>query len=333
MKPTIKEVAALAGVSTATISKYLNGTTVKERNKIAIDKAIAQLNYQINPTARGLRTNRTMTVGILIPELDNQFSTKVVSSIENVLMPHGYSTIICDYKSDPKLETYKLRFLLSKSVEAIVWMPLYATKRQAADISDKIVLIDRVVEGAQCDCVVIDNIRATYEPTCRLIENGHTNIAILCGQERISTSKQRLNGYLKAFSDYKIPVKSEYIFSGEYTEQSGYQLTIRALNLPLAPTAIIATNNELTLGSISALLENGVEIPNHISFVGFDNEKIARIMRPKLTMVLQPLEEIAEQTAELILRRLTKSCSLDKTTIILEPIFLFQDSIAPLTSN
>ncbi len=330
MKSTIKQVAALSGVSTATVSKYLNGITVKDANKQAIDAAVKKLNYKINPSARGLRTNKTMTVGILLPELDNQFSTSIVSYIENVLMKHGYSTIICDYKSDRKLEKEKLGFLLGKSVDAIVWMPMYASKKILADVLTPIVFIDRIIEGAACDSVVINNAAAACEAVSYLVKCGHSDIAILCGQPGISTSKERLQGYLNALESNNIPVNKDYIMIGEYTEQSGFSMTNALLSMARRPTAIFATNNELTIGSVWALAEAGVEIYSDISFIGFDSEKIAKIIKPKLTVVLQPLKEIGEKSADLVLQRLKDSpeAKPEITAITLDAVFLEQDSVA-----
>ena len=121
--PTIKDVARLSGLSTATVSKYLNGFSVKEQNRIKIESAIKSLNFSVNSLARGLKTNRTMTVGVLIPSLENIFATSIVSHIERVLQEHGYSTIICDYNGSAKLENAKFDFLMNRFADGIIIMP------------------------------------------------------------------------------------------------------------------------------------------------------------------------------------------------------------------
>ena len=124
MATTIKDIAKYTGLSISTISKYLNGGNVLERNKELIEEAIQTLNFRVNEMARGLRTSRTMTVGVLIPSLENIFFTSIVSNIESVLLKEGYSTIVCDYKEDHQLEEQKLQFLFDKMVDGIVLMPL-----------------------------------------------------------------------------------------------------------------------------------------------------------------------------------------------------------------
>ncbi len=329
MKSTIKQVAELAGVSTATISKYLNGVTVKHANKIAIDDAIKRLNYQINPSARGLRTNKTMTVGVLLPELDNLFMTSVVSNIENVLMKHGYSTIICDYKTNKRLEKDKLNFLLARNVDAIVWIPTYANKKMLKEINTPVVFIDRIVTGTHCTSVTIDNIAASYEAVDHMIKKGHTDIAILCGPTNVSTSNERLQGYFNALQDNGLTTDERFVQRGEYTEQSGFFMTNQVLDMEHRPTAIFATNNELTIGALCALAERDIDIPNDISFVGFDSEMISKVTRPKLTVVLQPLKDIGENAAVLVLKMIKGEDEVH--TVKLNSIFLEQNSVTSLT--
>jgi LacI family transcriptional regulator len=129
MASTIKDVAKYTGLSIATISKYINGGNVLEQNKKIIDEAIEALNFHVNEMARGLKTNRSKTIGILIPNLEKIFCTSIVSNIENILLQHGYSTIICDYKEDMNLEKAKLKFLVSKMVDGLIIIPLGVTKQ------------------------------------------------------------------------------------------------------------------------------------------------------------------------------------------------------------
>src|SRR5690554_2724378 len=121
---TIKDVARYAGLSISTISKYLNSGNVLEANKRLIEEAIDKLDFKVNELARGLKTNQTKTVGVLIPKLENIFCTGIISTMESILLEKGYSTIVCDYKEDPDMEKNKLRFLIDKMVDGIVIMPL-----------------------------------------------------------------------------------------------------------------------------------------------------------------------------------------------------------------
>ena len=320
----IKDVAKLAGVSTATVSKYLNGIKLKEKNRAAVEDAIEKTGYKLNSIARGLRTSKSMTIGILIHELDNLFATSVVSAIENILLNEGYSTIICDYKSQKELEIQKLKFLRDKMVDGIIYVPTHITKEEIATIDLPIVFIDRMIDGINSDFVLIDNFSASYEATEYLIKNGHEKIGILCGPENLYTFRERLKGYKQAISDNKIKINNNMIITTDNNIKSGYSM---ALNLiEKRPTALFSTSYELTLGAIIAINEKNISIPADISFVGFDNLDIAKIVKPKLSIVTQPNEQIGKTAAEILLNKIKdKTASSEIST--LKTNLIKQDSV------
>ena len=300
----IKEVAQRAGVSTATVSKYLNGVTVKEKNKEAIDRAIRELDYSINPIARGLRTNRTHTIGILIPDLRFSFFTELVSDIENRLEDLGYSSIICDYKSSPELEEKKIGFLLSKQVDAIIIAPVNPSFEVTREVGVPIVYVDQMLDDPSRDYIVINNEKASYNAVKYIISKGHNRIGFINGPMSAYTARERLKGYYSAFCDAGMQFDSCYIKSGEFDIPSGYALTCELLDLPDPPTAIFATNSDLTTGAILALNERNCMIGRDVSLVGFDNLDIASVVTPKLTIVTQPIEAMGTATVSSLMMRL-----------------------------
>lgn len=304
---TIKDVAKLAGVSTATVSKYINGITVKEQNRAKIAEAIRTLDFKVNAIARGLKTNKTMTIGVLIPSLENIFSTSIVSHIEQILLQHGYSTIICDYNQDISLENGKFDFLMGKSVDGIILMPLGITEdrlRNAMDNDVSIVLIDRPMRGLDCDVILVDNLNAAYNAVEQLITMGHREIGIICGPQNIYTAQERMKGYKRVLEDYNMPVGEENIKYGDYEVQSGYDLAKELLERRAPPTALFVTNYEMTLGAVMAINEMNIKVPAELSFIGFDNLQLARVVKPNLSLVVQPIQQIGESAAGLILKRL-----------------------------
>lgn len=304
---TIKDVARLSGLSIATISKYINGITVKEENRKRIEAAIQTLDFKVNEIARGLKTNKTMTVGVLIPSLVNLFSTHIISHIERVLHQHGYSTIICDYSHDAKLENFKFDFLMNKLVDGLIIMPEAIEPERIHKALDKdvpVVLIDRMMDDLACDAVLVDNMGASYEALSSLIEHGHKRIGIITGPRSIYTARERLKGYYRVYEDYYLKLDEALILEGDYEEQSGYELTKIMLGMENRPTALFVTNHEMTLGSVMALNEMGMEIPRELSFIGFDNIEIARIFKPPLTLVIQPIAQIGVHAAQVLLKRL-----------------------------
>lgn len=305
--PTIKDVARLAGVSIATVSKHINGITVKEQNRLNIEDAIQSLGFKANVIARGLKTNKTMTVGVLIPSLENTFATSIVSHIERILLQSGYSTIICDYNQDTDLENRKFDFLLEKSVDGIIIMPLGITAekiQKAVENDIGIVLIDRQIKDLECDVVLVDNLNASYNAVEKLITMGHKEIGIICGPQNIFTAQERLKGYMRVYEDYSMTVDAENIKYGDYEIQSGYELMMSYLERETPPTAVFVTNYEMTLGAVMAINERNIKIPEELSFIGFDNLQLAKVVKPSLTIVVQPIHQIGESAANLIIKRL-----------------------------
>lgn len=309
---TIKDVAKYTGLSIATISKYINGGNVLDQNKQIIEEAIKTLNFRVNEIARGLKTNKTKTVGILIPNLEQVFCTSIVSNIENILIKYGYSTIICDYKEDIKLQKEKIQFLVNKMVDGIIIIPIGDETELIQEVINDgtvVVLIDRVLKDVDCDVVLVDNLNASYDAVEQFIVRGHKKIGIIAGPEDVYTAQERLKGFYRVHEDYSMPVYKELIKFGDYKVDSGYHLLNELLDMEEPPTAIFVTNYEMTLGTIMAVNERNISIPEELSLIGFDNLQMARIIKPPLSIVIQPMQGIGETSAEVLLKRLNGDMS------------------------
>lgn len=330
---TIKDIAKYTGLSLGTISKFINGGNVLEGNRKIIEEAIKTLGFKVNELARGLKTNRTMTVGVLIPNLENIFCTSIISNIENILLQDGYSTIICDYKENATLEETKLNFLINKMVDGIVMMPLESKKELISEIIAKgtpIVLIDRTIQGVNCDVVLVDNLNASYDAVEQLIIRGHKRIGIIVGPENIYTAQERLKGYIRVHEDYAMEIDWDLVKYGDYHLQSGYDLLLELLKIDNPPTAVYITNYEMTLGAIIAINERNVKIPDDLSFIGFDNLELARVVKPSLSVIMQPMRQIGETAARILLQRLKGDQSGFPAMVRLKTNLLLKDSIKSL---
>lgn len=290
-------------MSTATVSKYLNGVKVREDNAKAIADAVRKLNYHPNDFARGLRTNKSMTVGVILPELDNLFFTSIISSVDAVLDAAGYSTLVCICHSDAERERRKLDFLRRKKIDGLIAVPCTAASDFVRDLDGlPVVLIDRMSGIGSCCCVLSDNVSAAYGAAETLISAGHRRIGLLLGPDSHYTPIERRSGFLAACAAHNIEPCGEYIRSGPYYIESGYKMTRELLALPEPPTAIFATNNELTIGALNALSESGLTLGRDISFIGFDGELVARAVNPPITVVVQKVDEIGRAAADTLLR-------------------------------
>ena len=301
MAATIKDIANRTGLGLATISSYLNGGNVREKNREKIEKAIRELNFEVNEVARGLKTNRTHTIGVVIPELNNIFCTQIITGMEDILRKHGYATIVCDCRTDKTLEREAVEFLYRKRVDGIINMPVDSTGghlQQFASAKKPIIIIDRKLPQLVCDSILVDNRDAAKKAVDILIEHGHRQIGMITGPEEI---------YGLALESAGLTPDPGLVVHTDYTIRGGVAGMEHLLDTHPEVTAVFAANYEMTMGTMIALNERGISIPDQISVIGFDNREFARALHPTLTIITQPTEAIAKQAADTMLKRLGQS--------------------------
>lgn len=333
MAATIKDIARETGLSLATISKYINGGNLREKNRVAIERAIKKLDYHVNEYARGLKSKKSRTVGMVLPELANLFTMKIVSVIEGLLQEQGYSVIICDSQNNVEQEARSVEFLLSKQVDGIINIPLGNGSRHLAPAVEHqipILLLDRPLESLNgiASCVLIDNRGAARMAVRRLLERGHRKVGIVVGPAGVYTADMRLAGYRAALEEYGLEYEERLVCRANLTVEGGYRQMRRLLKEAKDMTAVFVTNYEMTLGALIALNKEGVQIPQELSIVGFDNiMDLSRVFRPSLTIVSQPMEQIGIQAARLMLERLSGDPSAAPMTVTLSASLLEGASI------
>lgn len=303
MAVTIKDLVKETGLGNATISAYLNGVAVRPYNKEKIEKAIEKLGYIRNEYARGLKMHKSNTIGVLIPELSNIFSTTIISEMEEILRGKGYGVIVCDCKSDAKLEKESMRFLLSKMVDGLIVMPI-STDGEVFKIAKEndipVTIIDRMTECKRASHIVINNREVSENAVNELIAKGYKKIGIVSGNDDIYTAKERKQGYKEALE--KVGSYDEnLVYDGKLTIEGSYIATKKMLEEHSDIQAVFVTNYEMTMGSLIAMSEKGIKVGTDIGFIGFDNQEIAKMFSPKLRTVAQPLKQIGQQAANTIL--------------------------------
>ena len=307
MAATMKDLAKKTGLGLATISSYFNGGNVRDKNRVLIEAAIKELDFEVNEIARGLKSNKTRTIGIVIPEFSNIFCTDIVSAVEDLLRNHGYAIMVCDCRTDPELETQAVDFLLSKMVDGIINIPVTADGSHLVSAIRKekpVILIDRKISGFDCDSVLVDNIGAAKSATEQLIGNGHKKIGIIAGPPGIFTAEERLAGYKSALTEAGIEPDDSLVIHGDYSIESGTQC-LKKLAENRGMTALLVSNYEMTVGTVIALNQLQIKIPDDLSVIGFDNVDFAHAITPSLTIVTQPTTEIGRQAALIMLKRLS----------------------------
>lgn len=324
MAATIKDIAKKTGLGLATISSYLNGGNVREKNRLLIEAAIEELHFEVNEVARGLKTNQTKTIGVVIPELNNVFCAEIITGIEDILRNHGYALIICDCRTDKVRECDAVDFLYRKRVDGLINMPVnndgsHLKSFMAAD--KPIVLIDRKLNGVDCDCVLVDNLEAAKHAVNIFLQNGHTKIGMIGGPADVFTGQERMMGYRMGLLEAGIMPEERFIALGDYTIRGGVRCMKDLITRNPDMTAVFVSNYEMTMGAVIGMNEMGIHMADEISVIGFDNGEFARACKPKLMIVSQPTKEIAQHVANLMLERLKETAhpaDMDATAAALE---------------
>lgn len=305
---TIKDVAKRAGVSMATVSKYINGGSVRGPNREAIREAIEALDYRVNPFARSLKSQRSRSIGILLPDISAPFFGSVVTSLDKTLRENGYHCLISCYASNHGMERDNLSYLISAGIDGLIYIPEDLSAEEyyelTANYNVPMVQMDRFIPGVDSDAVLVDNADIAYAATSELIGRGHRRIALVTGPKSVFTAKERQVGYLRALSDHGILSDDDLFISGFNTFATGYHSCDALLKLSAPPTAVLTTNYDITIGLVTAIRERGLRIPEDMDLFGFDCVEVCTMMKPPLPVVRQPEQEIGRTAAEYLIQRL-----------------------------
>jgi len=322
LKANIKTVAQKAGVSIATVSRVLREYSgVREKTRKKVLKVIKEVNYEINAVARSLRQKKTNIIGVIVGNVLSQFYSTIVKSVEDTAIKSGYNVILCNGDENPKKELKYLKILRSNRVDGIIFTPTGKNAKYINFLEDsgtKVVLLDRVIDGVNCDAVLTDNTNGAYNAVKYLTEQGYRRIGILAGYIDRTTGRERLNGYLKAISEAGIKKEDNLIKIGNFKKESGINLMRELLESSNKPEAIFSSNIEMTLGALITIKKMKFQIPDDIGFIGYDDSDWALIMNPPLTVVGQPVYNLGSIATEMLIKKIEDK----KLTMVHEPLIM-----------
>jgi len=306
-KPTMSDVARLAGVGTMTVSRVLSGTVhVAEETARRVQTAIDQLQYRPNELARAFRGHRSRSIGLILPYLYDPFFANCAHAVTTVAKERGYSVIITTSNEDPDVEYIEAEQMLRWNVDGMVVIPArYRNSRLTRTLFGKtpVVAFDRPVADPAFDVVLVQNTAGARRIVEHLIEHGHQRISFMGLSRNLFTINARFLGYRRAMQDAGL--KEDGFFGCESQED-----TLRAIEDQLrgakAPTAFFASNTLATRHVLASLLSLGVKIPNDVAFVGFDDFDLADLTSPSLTVVRQPMQEMGRVATNLLFDRIAR---------------------------
>lgn len=308
---TIKEVAQLAGVSIATVSRVLNHQhTVTPATRKRVVEAMQSLDYSRNEVARSLKTRKTRTIGIIAPELYNTFFMEMVVTMEQILATKGYSMIIGSSNDSVAEEQKKLQIFIERSVDGLVVIPAGAEGDHfncKALTSIPLVLVDRKIGGLQADTVLVDNRYGVRKMIQALHAEGFTRIGYIGGEPTVYTAQERLEGFRVAMEEFDLPVEEQFLLLGKaMNQQAGRDLMQKALSYPNPPQAFFTANDLLHVGATTYALESlSSEKSKDLVIASFDHLSYAPLLKLCHYAVAQPMERIGEEVITLLLKRLS----------------------------
>jgi len=329
----IKEVAKRARVSIATVSRTVNAPhLVHPRTAERVRKAVAELNYRPNLTARALKTGRTHLIGLIVPDLIHSFFAELARGLTRALRQEGFSVAISSSEEDADLELQAIDHLLSRGVDALLVASVQQGKEIFAEVERRgipYVLIDRLIPGLEANFVGVKDDRVGYLATEHLIRAGCRRIAHIRGT-RISTALGRLEGYKAALKEHGLAVNAEYIVTAAKLDESadlaGYEAALKLLALDPKPDGIFCFNDPVAIGAMRALLEQGIRIPQDIALIGSGNLHFDNLLRVPLSTVDQCSEMIGQRAAELAIQLIKNKSASEPKAIFLAPKVVERDS-------
>jgi LacI family transcriptional regulator len=306
--PTIRDVAELAEVSKATVSRYLNGSLVLPPDTAKrVDDAVIALNYRQNSLARRLSLGSSETIGLAMPEVANPFFAELADAVEEAASELGYGLSLCITRNQLEREALYLRWLDTRHLDGLIFAtnrPDDGSLRGLIGERGNIVLIDEDVPGTDVPKVFVDNAQGGYLATRHLLDAGHRRIAHVTGPETLFTVRERLQGYQRALEEAQVPYEPGLVRFGSYDRRFGQTAARDLIALDLPPTAVFAASDYLAVGMLETLRDHALDVPGYMSVVGFDDMEFASLLMPPITTLRQSASELGRTGVALLIAML-----------------------------
>ena len=307
MSTTIRDVAEEADVSVATVSRVLNESdNVKASTEERVLKAARALNYHPSETARSLRTQKTRTAGVLLPNMHGEFFAQVTHGLDRRAREEGHHLLVSNSHTDESEAELVIRSLLGRVDGLIILWPRLTVRFLESLVPESlpVVLLNTSAGQSRFKSLSFNNRTGAYAAVQHLAEHGHERVAILTGGPENFDAQERLAGYRAAVDDCGLVADSSLELEGDFTREAGRAMVERFLDLAPRPTALFASNDSMAIGALRGLHDAGLEVPQDVALVGFDDIPTARYVTPPLTTVHAPTQELGERAMDQILKRL-----------------------------
>lgn len=329
---TIYDMAKVLNISPSTVSRGLKDHPHIRKETVRKIKAVAnEMGYQHNKFASNLRLKKTNTLGLVVPKLNSYFMASVIAGIEKITNENGYGLIISTSQESEKQEISSVYTLFNSRVDGMMISLAYDTRNlhhfnALFNKNIPVIFFDRVFQCPGCLCVVIDNFRAGFEATSHLLEQGCRRIMHIGGNLLRNVYSDRFNGYKKALKAFGLSYDRNLVMIGDLSRESGVEAARKIIRMRSMPDGVFTSNDTTAVTLIVELQKAGIKIPDDICVVGFNNEPISQVIRPNLTTVNYPAQEIGEIVASSMIRRLKIKQYEDLNTIVLNHELVIRES-------
>jgi DNA-binding LacI/PurR family transcriptional regulator len=307
-RPTIRDVARLAGVAVSTVSYVVNGTgQVSPETRLRVASAINAVRYEPNLLARNLKAGRAACIGLIAPDLENPYFVSVAAGVQDVAQSRDLLLVLCTTQSTPRWESYYSQVLRARRVDGLIFLSgsgMLTPPILELIHKDSVVLVDERLPALKAPTVTATNLQGAREVAEHILEQGHRRVGIIGGPPLLWTAGQRMAGYCEALAAHGIDPASVPVATGDYQQDSGYECARRLLDRPRAerPTALICANDLMAIGAMLYCRQTGLRIPEDISLCGFDDIPLAALIEPGLTSVDQCGRSLGRAACRLLLR-------------------------------
>ncbi len=323
MIQTISDIARIAGVSKATVSRVINNSEkgVGKETRERILAIIKENNYRPNALARSVATSKSMTIGIVIPDISNPFFPKLVRGVTDYVSSLGYTALLCNSDSNAELEKQYVRMFEEKRVDGLILV--IDNKEIPKYVSIPCVYLDRAATGSKRASVCINNFNGGLIVGEYLIKSGAQNIVFIGGEKKLTNSAQRLAGFREALSAHSYELGDEAVIFGDFSINTGYECTKKLIAENIKFDAIFAACDLIAIGALNALKEAKISVPSEVQLVGFDDIMIAELMG--ITTIVQPVYEMATEAARMLIDIIEEKTQTTKH-ITIEPSLVVRDT-------
>ncbi|SAL54221.1 LacI family DNA-binding transcriptional regulator [Caballeronia telluris] len=333
---TIKDVAAIAGVSFTTVSHVVNNSRpVSADVRAKVERAIRELDYVPSAVARSLKARSTATIGLLVPNATNPYFAELARGVEDGCAKNGYCVFFCNSDDDPAKQRSYLRVLQEKRIDGLVIASAgedAVLAQSLASSREPLVIVDRNIEGVSADLVQIDHEKGAYLATRHLLQLGHAEIGCITGPVSTAVSAMRVHGFIRAMAERGIEIEPGAIVESDFSATGGYAAASQLFD-SMKPSAIFACNDMMGIGALRAAAERRISVPGDCSIIGFDDVELSRYTYPALSTVGQSVRALGEMAALTLIDRITGKLAGTTRRRVVPPRLLWRESTAVVSET